>query len=323
MPDSQRPQAERRLQHPFSKSSLFSGLAVASIVVGTHALMWTPFNRLPRADAWGHMVFTPVAVSAAAASDVRVVGAWSLTSSDPRMGGVSALAVDRDALVALTDSGVMIRLPRPGQGGRALFRDLPAGPGDPRRRSRRDSEAMVRLANGDWLVAFENRNQVWRYDPAFRNGGRVVRLDDDAWPTNRGIEAMAVDRAGRLLLFPEGRGRVLVIGDGAEVQPLWTDGWTLSDATPLPDGRLLVLLRKFGLGGFRNAIGELRQDGNGWRVVVRATIPVGGLDNAEGLAAESRADGRTRLWVATDNDAAQYRETLLLALDLAAGPRAR
>jgi hypothetical protein len=291
--------------------------AVAAVVVGAHALIWTPFNRLPRAHAWADIGFTPVAFPAAASSDIRVVGAWSLTSSDPRMGGLSALALDREALAALTDSGVVIRLPRPGPAGRALFRDLPAGPGDPRRKSRRDGEALTRLADGDWLVAFENRNQLWRYDPAFRTGRRVVRFNQ-GWSTNRGAEAMVVDGDGRVLVFPEGRGELFVVGDRAEARPLSTDGWTVSDATRLPDGRVFVLLRKIGLGGFRNAIGELKRVGAGWRVAVRAVLPIGGLDNAEGLAAEPLRSGGTRLWIVTDNDSVDYRPTLLLALDLPA-----
>ena len=317
MPDSKRRQAEQRLQQIFSKSGLFSGLLIGGLVVAAHGLLATPYNRTPRPDAWADISFVPIALSGGDQSTVRIARAWHLTSSDPRLGGLSTLAVDGTKLVAMTDSGVVIRLPRPGPGGhKALFHDLPNGPGDPRRKSRRDSEALTRLADGDWLVAFENRNQIWRYDAQFRSGRRVLDFDRQGWPVNRGVEAMAVDRAGDLLLIPEARDTIIVVSDVVQYQPLASGGWTISDASRLPGGRMLLLLRKIGAGGFRNAIGELTSTSAGWRVVERATLPIGGLDNAEGFAAEPLPAGGTRLWIVTDNDAVGYRRTLLLALDL-------
>ena len=45
-------------------------------------------------------------------------------------------------------------------------------------------------------------------------------------------------------------------------------------------------------------------------------IPVGRLDNVEGLSAELMPDGSTRLWMVTDNNLQQRRPTLLIAVDL-------
>ena len=209
MPDSRRREAERSLQLPFSKSSLFSGLLVAGLVIGMQRQLGRLPDRMAQSDAVGSVTFTPVALDG-----TQIAGAWRVTSGERRLGGLSALAVDGDELVALSDSGVAIRLPKPG-GARstALIHDLPEGPGDPRRKSGRDSEALARLADGDWLVAFENRNQVWRYDRDFRSGRRVVRFTRQGWPANRGIEAMAVDREGQLLVIPEGRGTLIAIGE--------------------------------------------------------------------------------------------------------------
>ena len=288
------------------------------LVAGLVIAMQRHLSRLPdrsaQADALAELTFTPVRLSANGA--VRIAGAWRVTSSERRLGGLSALAVDGDALIALSDSGVAIRLPKPGaMRSLALFRDLPGGPGGPNYKSGRDSEALARLADGDWLVAFEYRNQVWRYDRAFRAGRRVVRFTYQGWPANRGIEAMAVNRDGQLLVIPEGRGTLISIGDSVETRAVESGGWTASDATRMPDGRLFVLLRRITLTGFRNAIGELERTQAGWRVAIRADLPVGALDNAEGLAAEPMAAGGVRLWVVTDNDFAGYRRTLLLALD--------
>ena len=48
------------------------------------------------------------------------------------------------------------------------------------------------------------------------------------------------------------------------------------------------------------------------------TVPLGPFDNLEGVAAERRADGRTRLWLVTDNDFSERRRTLLIAVDVPA-----
>ncbi len=321
MPDSRLKKAERRLQLMFSKSSLFSGLLIAGLVIGARSAMSRLPDRVAQADAVALVKFTPVRLGSDAGS-LRIVGAWRMESSERRLGGLSALAIDRGGLLALNDSGVVVRMPKPG-GARpvAHVRDLPDGPGDPRRKSRRDSEALARLADGNWLVAFENRNQVWRYDPAFRRGTQVVRFAHQGWSTNRGIEAMTVDRGGGLLAIPEGRGLLIAVRDRVETRPLASNGWTVSDATRLADGGTMLLLRRITLAGFRNAIGELKSTDAGWRVAVGAELPLGPLDNAEGLAAEALPAGGTRLWIVTDNDFAGYRRTLLLAVDLPAERR--
>lgn len=300
----------------FSKSGIFSGLLVAALVVGAQRWLSDLPDREAQPDRVAAVTYTPVKL-ATSEPTLRIAGAWRVTSSERRLGGLSALAVDRGALLALTDSGVVIRMPRPGGvQSMATFRDLPDGPGDPRRKSRRDSEALARLADGDWLVAFENRNQLWRYDPAFRSGRRVVAFTDQRWPTNRGIEAMTIDREGGVLVVPEGRRTLIALRDRGKYHALANDGWTVSDAAQLPDGRQYLLLRRITIWGVRNAIGELELTSAGWRVAVRARLPIGALDNAEGMAAEATPGGGVRLWIVTDNDFADYRQTLLLALDL-------
>ena len=316
MPDPRRRQAERALQRSFSKSLFVSGLLVAGLVFGArHGMSGLP-DRVPQVDAVASMTFEPVRLEAAG-GPLRILGAWRVGSNEARLGGLSALAAGKDELVALSDSGVVLRFPKPGGAAlRVHARDLPDGPGDPRWKSRRDSEALAQLPDGDWLVAFENRNQLWRYDAAFRSGRRVVRFTNQGWPTNRGIEAMVIDRQARLLVIPEGRGIAISLGDRVETLVLSNEGWTISDAARMLDGRIMLLLRRITVSGFRNAIGELVPEKAGLRVAVRGELPLGPLDNAEGLALEPLPTGGTRMWIVTDNDFAGYRRTLLLAADL-------
>ena len=305
------------MQLPFRKSDVFSGLLVAGLVIGVrYAVNGWP-DRVAQADSAASVTFTPVELDG-----TSIAGAWRVESGERRLGGLSALALDGGELVALSDSGVVVRMPKPGGAApTATFRDLPDAPGGSRRKSGRDSEALARLADGDWLVAFENRNQLWRYDSTFRAGRRVVLFTNQGWPTNRGIEAMAVGDDGGLLVIPEGRGQLIAISDVVETLPLSSGGWTVSDAERLPDGRTMLLLRRITVTGFRNAIGELVLSKAGWRVAVRGELPLGPLDNAEGLAAEQLPAGGTRLWIVTDNDGAGYRRTLLLAVELKAEDR--
>ncbi len=312
------------MQQSFSKSSVFSGLLIAGLVVGTQSLLSRMPDREARPDSQAAVVYEPVELTAGT-GELQPASAWQIRSREARFGGLSALGIDGDRLVALNDSGVVIGLPKPGVSpAMASFRDLPDGPGDPGRKSRRDSEALARLSDGDWLVAFENRNRIWRYDPAFRHGRQVVSFMRQGWATNRGIEAMAVDSGGGLVAIPEGYGTLVAITAVVETRPLASLGWTVSDAARLPDGRLFVLLRRVTATGFRNAIGELVHDRAGWRIMERGGLPLGMFDNAEGLTAERLAGGGTRLWIVTDNDFTAYRRTLLIAVDLpAAGPKAR
>lgn len=293
-------------------------MAIAGLVIAARYAMLHLPDRVPQADAQVPVRLIPVRLAATRGAP-PIVGAWRVEARDGRLGGLSALAVDGGDLVALTDSGVVARMSKPGtMRPVARLHDLPDGPGDPRWKSRRDSEALARLADGDWLAAFENRNQVWRYDSAFRSGRRVIRFNDQGWPTNRGIEAMALAGDGALLVFPEGRGLLVRIAAKAETRPVSSEGWTVSDAAQSADGRTLLLLRRITLTGFRNAIGELVPTRAGWRIAMLGRLPLGPLDNAEGLAVEPTAPGRTRLWIVTDNDFAGYRRSVLLAMDLPA-----
>ena len=52
-------------------------------------------------------------------------------------------------------------------------------------------------------------------------------------------------------------------------------------------------------------------------------LNVSPLDNAEAMAAERLPDGRTRLWIMTDDNFTRPFRTLLIALDLAVAPGRR
>lgn len=303
------------MQRIFSITSLVSGLSLAGLVIGGHQSLIALPDREERPDSSAVVLFTPVTMKANGAAPLRIAGAWRLTSDEPRLGGVSALAIDRGAFVALTDSGVVIRLPRPGGGRQAAqFRDLPAGPGSARRKAGRDSEALTRDRAGDgWWVAFENHHAVWRFDREFNMVKQRIGLRQLGWRANKGAEGALMAKHG-LLLFPESGDEMVAVGPRAIRRiPISNPSGRLADITELPDGRIVVLARTFGPTGFSARLLLLE----GTRLRPLATLRLGRLDNPEAIAAEALPGGAMRLWVMTDNDFRRRVPTLLIALDWA------
>ena len=274
-------------------------------------------DREEQADALANVRFDPVMLDPQAAAPLRIAGAWRLTSGESRFGGVSALAVDRGGLLALTDSGGVIRLAKPGVGaGRtrqvAAFHDLPAGPGWARAKAGRDSEALALDAGGrGWWVAFENRHAVWLFDRNFSWVERRIGLGQLGWRPNKGAEGV-LSRPNGIMLFPESGDEMVVIGQGGIARiALASPYGRLADVTTLPDGRIVVLARTFSPAGFSARLLLLQ----GTKLTPVATLRLGRLDNPEAIAAEALPGGITRLWLMTDNDYRRRVPTLLIALD--------
>ena len=303
------------MQLIFSKSSFFSRLLIAGLVVGAHQLLSRLPDREERPDARVDVRFEPVVLDPRVASPLRIAGAWRLTSDEPRLGGVSALAIDRAGFLALTDSGVVIRMARPTRRRQfAEFHDLPAGPGRARYKAGRDSEAMARDAAGrGWWVAFENRHAAWLFDGDFSRVERRIGLGGLGWRANKGVEG-ALSTGSGLTLFPEGGDELVQVGKrGIERITLTNPYGRLADVTLLPDGRIVVLARSFSPAGFSARLLLLE----GTKLAPIATLRLGRLDNPEAIAAETLPGGATRLWVMTDNDYRRRVPTLLVALDWA------
>ena len=247
---------------------------------------------------------------------LRLAGAWRVASPDPRFGGLSGLDIASGRLVALTDFGAVVSLPKPDgtRPVRATVLDLPDGPGDPRLKRGFDSEALLSLGSGrGWLVGFERINELWRYDERFKRPLGRWRVPRGVWPW-AGFEALAGDR-GTLLLLPESGGEALrtVLGGRSIFVPF--EAGRVSEAKSLPGGGILVIERNSGLAGFANRLVMLCAKDRGYRAVRSFPLGVGRLDNMEGLAVEQGANGSLRLWLVSDDDQRWPMRTLLLALD--------
>ncbi|WP_344708502.1 esterase-like activity of phytase family protein [Sphingomonas humi] len=277
-------------------------------------------DRTPRPDRIARLHFQKVDLQGAVGRGLTLDGAWTLSADDARVMGLSALAVRADGrLEALSDSGALVTFAPPkGDTAPALVSDLPGGPGYPTFKKYRDSEAMIVDADGRGrTIAFESRHSLWRFDADGTARKLPLPLPSAGWGSNKGIEAMVDNPAGgTTLLLHEGGRLVLRVTGMSAVRSLPLAGATggVADAVRLPDGRIVVAVREIGLLGLTDRLAWLERTGAGYRLVNFATLPLGPLDNVEGLAAQADSDGRTILWAVTDNDG--WRRTLLLRMTL-------
>jgi hypothetical protein len=313
MPDSRLREAERGVQPSFMKSSIFKSLLLVAIVLATHWLLRRLPDRTPLLERVASLALTPVELSSPD-PPLRLAGAWLLSAPDRRLDGLSGLAIDGDGFLAVSDFGIALRFSRPGTANPTVqFTDLPSGPGPANRKAWRDSEALARDPAGrGWWVAFETRHQLRLFDQDFRRTLAVVPLDGRRWSDNGGAEGLAAFPGGLAVAAEDGRTLGRFDGRRFHLLPLAPAG-RLADIAALPDGRLALLARSLGPAGFKSRL--LLHDPSSGRVEVIAELPLGHLDNAEGLAAEPLPAGAIRFWVITDRDSRARGRTLLAAFD--------
>lgn len=287
---------------------------------------------------------------------LRYLGGVQLFGPDRTFSGFSGLAVAEVGkgarILTVSDGGVLARftLGRDWRISDGWMGNLPAGPGDGWEKRERDAEALAVEAGGGgqgsanfgrvW-VAFERANALYRYDPTLTRAQASRRPRAMArWSPNSGPESLARDSRGNFVTFAEadfsddGRGTAALWfrGDPAEVAPAFAfrlrppRGWLPVDAAFLPGGDLLVLLRRFSLAdrGFASRLMRVA------RADIRTGASVRGRtlatlarplihDNFEGLAV-TRREGRTIVWLISDDNQGWPQRTLLLAFALEDAP---
>lgn len=312
--------AEPEMQLRFMILTAALSVSMIAALLFAHSRFAELPDREPLDPAISEIRFEPVEFDRGAFAPLRLIGAWSVSGDDPRVGSVSALAVEGDNLVALTDTGTVIRFAKPAEArARAEVRDLPAGPGDPRFKWNRDSEAIAADPAGrGWWVAFENRNSLWLYDADFARALERIPVPDGGLDWNLGVEGLAA--SGRhLLLLPESGGLALSFGpSGWSEVPFALQARRVSGAAALSDRSLLVIERRLTLRGFANALVRLDRCSDGYCLVWRKRLPLGWLDNVEAIAVEPLPSGATRLWLVTDDNGRRPLRTVLIAADLPA-----
>jgi hypothetical protein len=288
----------------------------------------------------------------------RLVNAWTIEDRSGRFGSYSGLvALGGGRLLTVSDTGLSLEFSAPGAsdrrrsvGGSVVYPSAD--------KYRQDAEAATLDPDtGQIWVAFEFSNIVARFE---NRHGKLVKSKAaahppamSAWGNNSGPESLARLPDGRFLAIREGftamferrlHQAVLFAADPVEHPDAATrfsfvgpEGYSPTDATSLPDGRVLVLLRRVDwpmpprFGG-AIAIGDPRaiRRNREWPVRVLATWR-GGLpvDNFEGLAIEptDEATGEEplTLWVISDDNRASLQRSVLwkLRFDLADLPKSK
>lgn len=297
---------------------------------------------------------TPVTLDATDPARRRVgrltyLGGVELKSPDPVFGGFSSLTLEKTGkgqrFTLLSDGGNIVRFDMDATWriGARQFAELPGGPANGWQKRDRDSESMiVDRKTGDVLIGFEFANAIWRYDHQLtavhaHAAPRVMHR----WHENGGPEAMVRMPDGATIVFAEtvqpkardgskkpGRIAIRFAGDPT-LKPNTGFGFVYlpppeydpSDAALLPDGRILVLNRRFAL-PFNFTAKLTIIDPKAIRPGARvrgeeiATFAAPLLhDNFEGLAV-LREGPDTVIWMVSDDNQLFLQRSLLLKFRL-------
>lgn len=313
----------------------------------------------PRTETHSQTVTaSPLQLGARRFGQMQLAGAWELISPNSDFGSYSALlALDGGRLMAGSDTGKLLIMPAPGQS--AASQD--SQPGTVRienfagktasKKKLVDIESLTRdPASGRIWVGYEGINSLERLDADLTGAKRIRPAEMRRWSSNSGPEAMVRLNDGSFIVLSEGRAdwwsgdfpALLYASDPVEgaVPEKFAfaapEGFRPVDMAQLPDGRVLVLVRKLNIGlppsfdvsvmladpaDIRRAISQNRP----WRGKVLGTISGAGVqDNYEGLAIVPRVDGpradaprgsdEVTLWLISDNNRSAFQRTLLLKL---------
>ena len=273
-----------------------------------------------------------------AAGPFRLLGAWQLSSPHQHFGGYSALLQpSAGRLLAFSDRGYFMEFSEPGTTPEPV-RFGPMLDDAARLKDNRDIESASRdPATGRIWIALEGRDAFARHGPALHRELFREVPEMRLWPQNSGPEAMVRLADGRFVALCEcnpdwsqgGLHPALLFAsdpltDTAAAPFIFAgiDGYRPTDMAQLPDGRVLILVRRLVWPvPARFAVKILIADpaeivpGKVWqaREVADLSAPWP-VDNYEGLAIERQLDGQLIAWIISDENAAATQRVLLLKL---------
>lgn len=296
--------------------------------------------------------FLKPGATGAGTNQLKWRGGLVLTSPSEYFGGYSGLILSEDGrdLMAVSDAGTWLNASLDyDDAGRlagisnARIGAIAARDGKAiRRRRERDAEAVAlasgTLQSGEALVSYENFNRIVRYK--LSRGGLGLPNEVIGPPpglqrfSKDGMEAMTVMRGGpykgRMVAFSENAGSkhrhagwIWIDGAAKPLHVVNRDGYALTSAASLQDGTMLLLERRFTLlDGVRMRLRRIEPaalkpgailDGE---VLIEADLSHE-IDNMEGLAVHTDANGDTVLtMISDDNFNTLVQRTLLLQFTL-------
>lgn len=271
----------------------------------------------------------------AAFDGAALAGAWHLTANDPNFGGLSGLDVMRSgSLLAVSDAGAFVWIgidPESGTpdglGSIGYMRGADGAMLSGKKQG--DSEGLA-FQDGLALVSFEREHRIEAFDlegcgvaaRAALVANLPRRVDGQNVPENKGAEALMLFgdgqlRAGYEFRISGGSPGALVMDDGSLSQIEYSG--QPSDYLQVGidrEGDLTAqLFRAYDpLRGNRNLVYVYGADSMVAKLTIATPLPA---DNFEGIAFGKSPEGKTRLWVISDdNFNTEKQRTLLLAFDL-------
>lgn len=262
---------------------------------------------------------------------------YALHAASEDFGGWSAMSASRQGLRLISDTGAVLDLPFPnGQNVTARLSELPKGCGNHWSKAEHDAEATTRdPQTGRWWVTLERLNLICRVD-AHGHVTSIARAAMASWTTPLGAESMVRLADGRFLILAEGApdstsvAMPLLIYDRDPIDPkaqlkrlsfAAPPGFRPADATQLPDGRILILLRDFEAPiTWRTRLVVVSQD----QLVAGATVSGQEIarleapmltDNFEAVAV-TQEKRRTIIWLASDDNFWPLQQSYLLKFAL-------
>ncbi len=303
-----------------------------SITVHANPVAWNPEN--PKDKKAGSLTY---------------IGGLELTSEHPAFGGLSGLIVgiEGDALIAVTDQGhwftadIVSEEDRPMGLGDALLAPLMDTDGVPLSGKRHTDAEGLTVTFGDdprnapTLVSFERDHRIHRYDlTSMGFDAPAEKVEDfgafEDLEHNGGLEAIASLPDGSLLAISEKTfdedGHIIgarLTEEGATPVRLKQHlPFQLTDIDVLPNGDLITLERHYSaLAGVSMMIRHIPAsaldsdeplDGD----VLLEANHTRSIDNMEGLSLRQAPDGRTLLYLVSDDNFNVAQRTLLLVFAL-------
>jgi hypothetical protein len=275
--------------------------------------------------------------------DLIFAGGLVLSSDDAGFGGLSGVEVlDDGRLIAVTDSGSWLtahiendadgRLARLSEPRLAMMRDENGDPFETKRAG--DSEGVTQLPDGRFAVSFEQSQSIRIYDlnrdgPFGSAAHGPALADTQNLPPNRGLEAIAADEDGALIIGEEGAGGSVRLWRAplnatapspvlARYRP--ARGYALVGLDRLPGGEFVALERFYApvIGGRARLVRfDLPDAGESVTTIELGHLgPPRRVENFEGVSAVRNGDGSTRIYIVSDDGFSPRYRTILYAFDV-------
>jgi hypothetical protein len=274
-------------------------------------------------------------------------GGIEMKTSSPNFGGWSDLHISADgrSLTSISDEGGWLTAKVDydthgnlvGLSGAQIgqLRGLDGKPVE--RKAEADAEAMARLPDGSWLVAFERQHRLRHYQtfgatPAPVEGPAGIGRQ----PANGGIEALTALTDGTLVAISEEYSERPGTVVGWIGRPMGSSRYqwysfsytTIPDFRPtalamLPDGSFATIERAFDMvRGVRCRVmrfdaAELKPGGTVQAEELARLASPYAVDNLEGLAASRGTRGETLLWLISDDNFNPFQRNILMLFELA------